>query len=35
MFYGMQKNMVEILPFSTNNIIDVNSGLRKQQHPMY
>lgn len=35
MFYGMQKNMVEILPFSTNNIIDVNPGLINQQHPMY
>lgn len=35
MFYGMQKNMVEILPFNTTNIIDVNPGLIGQQHPMY
>ncbi|PXV66254.1 SusD-like starch-binding protein associating with outer membrane [Dysgonomonas alginatilytica] len=35
MFYGMQKNMVEILPFNTTNIIDVNPGLTQQQHPSY
>lgn len=35
MFYGMQKNMVEILPFNTTNIIDVNPGLINQQHPLY
>lgn len=35
MFYGMQKNMVELLPFSANNIMDVNPGLAGQQHPMY
>ncbi|MDU1905876.1 MAG: RagB/SusD family nutrient uptake outer membrane protein [Dysgonomonas sp.] len=35
MFYGMQKNMVEIMPFNTTNIIDVNPGLIGQQHPMY
>ena len=34
-FYGMKKNMVEILPFSTTNIIDVNPGLAGQQHPSY
>lgn len=34
-FYGMKKNMVEILPFSTTNIIDVNPGLVGQQHPCY
>ncbi|NDV83679.1 RagB/SusD family nutrient uptake outer membrane protein [Bacteroides sp. 51] len=35
MFYGMQKNMVEIMPFNTTNIIDVNPGLIGQQHPCY
>lgn len=35
MFYGMKKNMVEVLPFNTTNIIDVNPGLAGQQHPMY
>lgn len=35
MFYGMKKNMVEILPFNTTNIIDVNPGLIDQQHPCY
>lgn len=34
-FYGLKKNMVEILPFSTTNIIDVNPGLANQQHPCY
>lgn len=35
MFYGMQKNMVEILPFNTTSIIEVNPGLIGQQHPCY
>lgn len=35
MFYGLKKNMVEILPFSTTAIIDVNPGLTNQQHPCY
>lgn len=34
-FYGMKKNMVEILPFNTTAIIDVNPGLAGQQHPCY
>lgn len=34
-FYGLKKNMVEILPFNTTNIIDVNPGLAGQQHPCY
>jgi hypothetical protein len=34
-YYGMKKNMVEILPFSTTAIIDVNPGLAGQQHPCY
>lgn len=34
-YYGMKKNMVEILPFNTTNIIDVNPGLANQQHPCY
>ncbi len=34
-FYGMKENMVEILPFNTTNIIDVNPGLAQQQHPCY
>lgn len=35
MFYGMKKNMVEIIPFNTTSIIDVNPGLAGQQHPCY
>lgn len=35
MFYGLEKNKVEILPFSTTAIIDVNPGLKDQQHPCY
>ncbi|MDO4164700.1 MAG: RagB/SusD family nutrient uptake outer membrane protein [Bacteroides sp.] len=35
LYYGMKKNMVEILPFNTVNIIDVNPGLADQQHPCY
>lgn len=35
MFYGLRKNMVEILPLNTTNIIDVNPGLAGQQHPCY
>lgn len=34
-FYGLKKNMVEILPFNTTSIIDVNPGLANQQHPCY
>lgn len=34
-FYGMEKNKVEILPFNTTAIIDVNPGLADQQHPCY
>ncbi len=34
-YYGLKKNMVEILPFNTTNIIDVNPGLIGQQHPCY
>ena len=34
-YYGMKKNLVEILPFSTTAIIDVNPGLAGQQHPCY
>ena len=35
LYYGLKKNMVEILPFNTTNIIDVNPGLAGQQHPCY
>ncbi len=35
LYYGLKKNMVEILPFNTTNIIDVNPGLANQQHPCY
>ncbi len=35
MFYGLKKNMVEIIPFNTTSIIDVNPGLAGQQHPCY
>jgi hypothetical protein len=35
MFYALEKNKVEILPFNTTNIIDVNPGLAGQQHPCY
>lgn len=34
-YYGLKKNMVEILPFNTTAIIDVNPGLADQQHPCY
>ncbi len=34
-YYGLKKNMVEILPFHTTKIIDVNPGLAGQQHPCY
>ena len=30
-YYGMKKNMVEILPFSTTAAIDGNPGLAGQQ----
>lgn len=35
LYYGLQKNKVEILPFNTTAIIDVNPGLADQQHPCY
>ena len=35
MFYALEKNKVEILPFNTTSIIDVNPGLAGQQHPSY
>lgn len=35
MFYALEKNKVEILPFNTTSIIDVNPGLAGQQHPCY
>ncbi len=34
-FYGMTKNMTEIIPFHATNVIDVNPGLAGQQHPAY
>lgn len=34
-FYGLQKNMVEIVPLNTTAIMDVNPGLAGQQHPCY
>ncbi len=34
-FYGLQKNMTELMPFNTTNILDVNAGLAGQQHPAY
>lgn len=34
-FYGLQKNMTELMPFNTTNILDVNPGLAGQQHPAY
>lgn len=34
-YYGLKKNMVEILPFNTASILDVNPGLTDQQHPAY
>ena len=34
-FYGMKKNMVEIMPLHQTAIIDVNPGLTNQQHPCY
>ncbi|WP_321333212.1 RagB/SusD family nutrient uptake outer membrane protein [uncultured Bacteroides sp.] len=35
MFYGMEKNKVEIMPFHTTAIMDVNPGLSGEQHPCY
>lgn len=34
-FYGLTKNMTELMPFNTSNIVDVNPGLVGQQHPAY
>ncbi len=34
-FYGLKKNMTELMPFNTTGIIDVNPGLAQQQHPCY
>lgn len=34
-FYGLEKNKTEIMPFNTTAIIDVNPGLAGQQHPCY
>jgi len=34
LFRGLEKDKVELLPFATS-IIDVNSGLKGQQHPKY
>lgn len=34
-FYGLQKNMTELMPFNTTKILDVNAGLEGQQHPAY
>lgn len=34
-FYGMKKNMTEIIPLHATNVIDVNPGLAGQQHPAY
>lgn len=34
-FYGLQENMTELMPFNTTNILDVNPGLAGQQHPAY
>lgn len=34
-YYGLKKNMTEILPFNTTSILDVNPGLAGQQHPCY
>ncbi|MCF0244694.1 MAG: RagB/SusD family nutrient uptake outer membrane protein [Bacteroidaceae bacterium] len=35
MYYGLVKNRVEIMPFHQTAIIDVNPGLKDQQHPGY
>ena len=34
-FYGLEKNKTELIPFNTTNILDVNPGLAGQQHPGY
>ena len=34
LYRGLEKNKVELLPLATS-IIDVNPGLRGQQHPKY
>lgn len=35
LFRGLEKNKVELLPFNTTEIIDVNPGLQGEQHPLY
>ena len=35
LFRGLEKNKVELLPLNATEIIDVNSGLAGQQHPLY
>ena len=34
-YYGLTKLKTELMPFSQNNIIDPNPGLKEQQHPGY
>lgn len=34
-YYGLTKNMTELMPFNQTSIIDVNPGLAGQQHPGY
>lgn len=35
LFRGLVKNQVELLPLNQTSIIDVNAGLKGQQHPKY
>lgn len=34
-YYGLVKNKTEIMPFHQTAVIDVNPGLKNQQHPGY
>lgn len=34
-YYGLTKNMTELMPFNQTSIIDVNPGLAGQQPPGY
>lgn len=35
LFRGLEKNKVELLPLNQTSVIDVNTGLQGQQHPLY
>jgi hypothetical protein len=35
LFRGLEKNKVELVPLNQTSIIDINTGLTGQQHPLY